>query len=259
MPTPDISIVVPVFNEVDSLPVLAAEIRQALAGWDLSYEVVLVDDGSTDGSLAAMLELTAGDARLRVVRFPFNCGQSAAFAAGFRHARGAIVVTLDADLQNDPAEIPRLVAALDGCDVVSGVRTDRQDDWTRRISSRIANRVRSAVTGDGVLDVGCSLKAYRAELLGRVPVFNGMHRFLPALLIKAGARLRQVPVHHRPRLYGEAKYGIGNRLFRGLLDLAGVWWLSRRRVDPWQAVEVEVRPRGRRASSPARRVERDQA
>jgi dolichol-phosphate mannosyltransferase len=142
--------------------------------------------------------------------------------------RGEITVTLDSDLQNDPADIPALLAALEGWDCVSGVRQSRQDAWQRRPSSRLANGVRSRVLGDGITDVGCSLKAYRSQLLRHVPMFQGMHRFLPALVLFQGGRVREIPVHHRPRRFGVAKYGIGNRLWRGLADLSAVAWMRRR-------------------------------
>ena len=229
-PSPELSIVVPAFDEAESLPHLWRELREAL-GDDPPWEAILVDDGSRDRTLDAMLSLAAGDPRCRVLHRPRNAGQSAALAAGFRHARGRVVVTLDADLQNDPSDIPRLVAALDTADLVSGVRVRRRDSLLRRFSSRIANLVRGGVLGDGVTDVGCSLKAYRAELLRAVPPFDGMHRFLPALVRMQGARVVELPVGHRPRRFGTSKYGINDRLWRGLFDLLGVRWLQRRWVD----------------------------
>jgi hypothetical protein len=153
-----------------------------------------------------------------------------------------VVVTLDADLQNDPSDIPRLLAALPGVDVVSGVRVERRDTWLRRASSRIANRVRDAVIHDGITDVGCSLKAYRAEFLRDLPLFKGMHRFLPALVELQGGTAREIPVGHRPRRFGEAKYGIGNRLFRALADLWAVRWMQRRWID--RRLEEEATPPG---------------
>ena len=236
-----VSIVIPVFNEAESLPVLAGELRAAMESLARPYEVLFVDDGSTDGSAEVLAALASSDPRVRVVRLSRNQGQSAALAAGFRRVRGEVVVTLDADLQNDPADIPLLLAALeDGYDLVSGVRVERHDSWVRRVSSRIANRVRDAVLHDGITDVGCSLKAYRAEHLRNVPAFMGMHRFLPALVEMQGARVREIPVGHRPRRFGEAKYGIGNRLLRGLADLWAVRWLKKRWID--RRLEREVSP-----------------
>ena len=169
-----------------------------------------------------------GADRVRAVHFEANCGQSAGFDAGFRLARGGIVVTLDADLQNDPADLPRVLAALEHADVVSGIRQGRQDRWVRRASSGIANAVRRAVLGDPVTDIGCSFKAYRREALEGLPFFVGAHRFLPALCVFRGARYAEVSLSHRPRLHGRSKYGVSNRLWRGLYDLIGVRWLKSR-------------------------------
>ncbi len=241
--TVDVSLVIPVHNEEENLAILAAEIRAALDGSGRSYEVLWIDDASTDGSLAALGRIAVEDPRARVLRLVRSSGQSAALAAGFRNARGEVVVTLDADLQNDPADIPRLLAEMaetaetaeiaetPGWDLVSGVRIRRRDDWVRRLSSRIANAVRNWATGERVSDSGCSLKAYRAEYLRRVPMFKGMHRFLPTLVRLDGARIKEVPVNHRPRLHGKTKYSIGNRIFRSLADLLAVRWMERRWID----------------------------
>jgi glycosyltransferase involved in cell wall biosynthesis len=236
--TPDVSIVIPVYNEEESLPILTGEIEATMADVGGSYEVLFVDDGSTDDSLEVLRGLAAERPQLRLLRLPENSGQSAALGLGFRAARAPVVVTLDADLQNDPADIPRLLAELEGCDVVSGVRAERHDSWVRRVSSRIANRVRDRVIHDGVTDVGCSLKAYRRELLRHLPAWNGMHRFLPALVKMQGARIREIEVRHRPRVHGESKYNIRNRLWRGLADLAAVRWLQSRWIDPRLGDEV---------------------
>ena len=225
---PQISAVVPAYNEVESLPPLLTELRAALDSTGRSWELVLVDDGSSDGTAALLLAEAARDPRLVIVRFEKNAGQSAALAAGLARVRGDVVVTLDADLQNDPADIPTLLAALADADVVSGVRAKRHDSWIRRVSSRIANATRRAVIGDAITDIGCSLKAYRREVLVGLPMFVGVHRFLPALCAFRGARVVEVPVHHRPRTRGVSKYGMGNRLWRGLHDLVGVSWLKRR-------------------------------
>jgi glycosyltransferase involved in cell wall biosynthesis len=208
------------------------------------YEVLLIDDGSTDGSFAAMIRLASDDPAVRVIRQARNAGQSAALEAGFRHARGAIVVTLDADLQNDPADIPLLLARLEdaeaACDVVCGVRVSRRDGWVRRLSSGIANAVRNRLTHESVADVGCTLRACRAEYLRRIPVWKGMHRFLPTLLRMEGARIAEVDVSHRPRRFGKPKYNIRNRLWRASADLLGVRWLQARWIDRRLAEEVEV-------------------
>lgn len=239
-PPPDISLVIPVYNEVANLAPLAAEIRAVLGPLGRTYEVLFVDDGSTDGSADVLRELARADPALRVLRQRRNAGQSAALGAGFRFARGGIVVTLDADLQNDPADIPLLLAQLGEWDVVCGVRTRRRDSWLRRASSAVANRVRNRVTHETVTDVGCSLRACRAELLRQIPHFDGMHRFLPTLLKLAGARVLEIPVHHRPRRHGDPKYNIRNRLWRSLGDLLAVRWLQKRWIDRSSCEEIEV-------------------
>ena len=238
--TPEISVVIPVYNEEENLPLLAAEIQGAMRSLGRSYEVIYVDDGSTDGSGGVLLGLAREDRAVRVLHQRRNSGQTAALGAGFRFARGAIVVTLDSDLQNDPADIPRLLALMDRYDVVSGVRTNRRDTWVRKASSRIANRVRNRLTHDNVTDVGCTLRACRAEHLRRVPLFTGMHRFLPTLLKMAGARATEVPVNHRPRLHGQPKYNISNRLWRALADLFAVRWMQKRWIDPNLSEEIDV-------------------
>jgi glycosyltransferase involved in cell wall biosynthesis len=227
---PELSIVIPAYNEAESLDPLLAELRVALERVGRTYEIVLVDDGSRDGTAERIALEARRDARVRAVLLAENAGQSAALAAGLSRARGSVIVTLDADLQNDPADLPRLLAALENADVVSGIRAGRQDSWVRLVSSRIANATRRAVLGDPVTDIGCSFKAYRREALEGLPMFVGVHRFLPALCVFRGARLAQVEITHRPRRHGVSKYGVGNRLWRGLYDLVGVGWLKSRLV-----------------------------
>jgi glycosyltransferase involved in cell wall biosynthesis len=239
VPVPEISVVVPVFNEEENLPLLAAELQGVLFSLGRPCEVIFVDDGSTDGSLEALRRLGRKDPAVRIVRLRRNAGQSAALAAGFRAARGDVVVTLDADLQNDPADIPRLLDYLEGYDVVCGVRTDRQDGWLRKASSRIAGGVRNRLTGDPVADAGCTLRVYRTELLRRLPLFSGMHRFLPTLLKLEGARITEVPVHHRPRRHGQSKYNIRNRIWRSLADLFAVRWMQKRWIDRRAPEEID--------------------
>lgn len=248
---PEISLVIPVFNEEANLAPLGAEIRQAMEGIGRPYEVLFVDDGSTDGSLAALGAMAREDPALRIIRQARNAGQSAALDAGFRHARGAIVVTLDADLQNDPADIPLLLARLGDADVVCGVRARRRDSWVRRLSSGIANAVRNRLTHESVADVGCTLKAFRAEFLRDLPVWNGMHRFLPTLLRMQGARIAEVAVGHRPRRFGKPKYNIRNRIWRASADLLGVRWLQSRRIDRRLAEEI-AQPAAAEASAERR-------
>jgi dolichol-phosphate mannosyltransferase len=227
---PEISIVIPAFDEIENLGVLLAELHAAIAAAGRSAEIVIVDDGSTDGSAAWLMERSRRDAALRPVLLAERCGQSAALAAGLAHASAPVIVTMDADLQNDPADLPRVLAALDHADVVSGVRIGRRDSRLRRVSSRIANAVRRAALGDPVTDIGCSFKAYRREVLDQLPMFVGVHRFLPALCVFRGARFAEVPLAHRARKHGRSKYGVSNRLWRGIHDLVGVSWLKVRLV-----------------------------
>lgn len=222
----DISVVVPVLDEEESLPFLHESLTKVLAESGLSYEIVVVDDGSTDRSLQVLRELQARDGNLRVVCFRRNYGQTAAFAAGFDRAQGDVVVTIDADLQNDPADIPALVAKLqEGYDVVSGWRVDRQDRFLdRRLPSMLANRTIGWVTGVRIHDYGCSLKAYRRDVLADVRLYGELHRFLPALAHAAGARVTEIPVSHHPRRFGKAKYGL-SRTLKVILDLLVVRFL----------------------------------
>jgi len=218
-----ISVVVPVFEEEDNLRPLHAEIARALDLLQESAEVVYVDDGSRDGSLAVLLEIRATDPRVRVVQFTRNSGQTAAMAAGFDHARGEIVITLDADMQNDPADIPRLVAELRrGFDVVAGWRKERHDGFVlRRLPSLVANRLIAWVTGVAIHDTGCTLKAFRREVVRNLLIYAEQHRFLPAMAAGSGARVTEMVVNHRPRRFGRSKYGIG-RATRVLLDLMSI-------------------------------------
>jgi glycosyltransferase involved in cell wall biosynthesis len=226
--TPRLSVVVPVHDEEDNLEPLHAEICDALKALDDDFELVLVDDGSRDRSLERMRALAARDARVRLVVLEGNHGQTAALDAGFKAARGEITATLDADLQNDPHDLPRLLACLDRADVVNGVRVERNDSWVRKVSSRIGNGFRNWMTGESVTDVGCSLRVMRTSFLRRVKLYRGMHRFLPTLLRLEGARVMELPVAHRPRHSGRSKYGIANRLFVGLADVMAVRWMQSR-------------------------------
>jgi dolichol-phosphate mannosyltransferase len=227
-PAIDVSLVVPVYNERDSLPVLVEEVARALVG--RSYEVVAVDDGSTDGSLDVLKALKREHPELHILAFAANAGQTAAVAAGFRAARGRVTVTLDADLQNDPADIPALLDELErsGAAAVVGYRVDRRDSGWKRLQSRIANGVRNRLNRETIRDTGCSLKAFRADAARELPLFTGMHRFLPTLIKMQGGRVSEVPVHHRPRRFGKTKYGMWNRVFRSLADAFAVRWMQRR-------------------------------
>ena len=233
---PAISVVVPVFNEQDNIAPLHREIVPVLESLARPFEIVLVDDGSTDASPARLRELRAADSRVRVVTLARNAGQTAAMCAGFEAARGDVVVTLDADLQNDPRDIPLLLENLEGHDAAVGWRAERHDTWVRRASSAVANRVRNALSDDDIIDTGCSLKAYRRQALARVRLYNGMHRFLPTLLRMEGFRVCQVRVGHRPRRSGSSKYNIRNRLLPSFVDLLAVRWMKHRRLR-YQATE----------------------
>ncbi len=217
---PELSIVVPVFNEEDSLPVLYGEVVAALAHFDAAWELILVDDHSSDASLKVMLALRERDRRVKVLHFRRNFGQTAALAAGFEHARGATVVTMDGDLQNDPADIPRLVARLaEGFDIVAGWRKSRQDGlFLRKLPSRVANRLIAWVTSTPIHDTGCTLKAFRAKLVKNLPIYAEQHRFLPAMSSGSGARVAELVVNHRARRFGYSKYGL-ERAVRVFLDL----------------------------------------
>jgi len=224
--TPQLSIVVPIFNEEDNVAPLQQELEAALSGTD--HEIIFVDDGSSDETVSRIKPSPA----VRLVRFEKNRGQSAAIYAGAQAARGDIVVFIDADLQNDPADIPRLVREIsNGADLVCGYRLKRKDTMTKRLTSRIANFVRSRFTKDGVRDTGCTLKAMRRECVRTLVPFKGMHRFIPALVKGAGYRLIEVPVNHRPRRFGQSKYGFGSRAVRATVDMFGVRWLLSRQLN----------------------------
>jgi dolichol-phosphate mannosyltransferase len=232
MPQPDLSVVFPVYNEEENIPILLDEIAKALAPGGWSYEVVAVDDGSTDRSLAVLREQRARHPILRVLTFEKNSGQTAALDAAWRAATGRYVVSLDADLQNDPADIPAMIRKLEegGVDMVIGVRVDRHDTWSRKLQSRIGNGVRNWITRDQITDTGCSLKLVKKEAIDGVRLYTGMHRFLPTLIRMAGHTVVEMPVHHRPRQFGVSKYGAMNRAFRGLADCLAVRWMSTRQL-----------------------------
>jgi glycosyltransferase involved in cell wall biosynthesis len=226
----DLSVVIPVYNEAENVEPLFLELRDVLAQLGGEWEVLFVDDGSTDGTFELLRDLQAEDKRIHVIRFRANAGQTAAFDAGFKAARGDVVVTMDGDLQNDPRDIHTLVAALEGSDAVCGWRWPRRDPWIRKVSARIANAVRTRVGGDTIHDIGCTLKAFRRECLSHLKLYRGMHRFFPTLLMLQGYRVTEVKVSHRPRLHGQSKYGIRNRLFVGLVDLWAVRWMKKRQL-----------------------------
>ena len=232
---PEVSVVIPVFNEASSLPQLYDALREGLQDLE-AWEVLLIDDGSTDNSFEVMGGLHHRDPRFRVIRFRRNFGQTAAFAAGFDHARGEVVITMDADLQNDPRDIPLLLETMrqGDYDIVSGWRVHRQDGFVlRKIPSWIANWLISRVTGVHLHDYGCSLKAYKSEVTRAVHLYGELHRFVPALASWMGVRIHEVPVRHHPRQYGQSKYGL-SRTTRVLLDLLTVSFLLNYAAKPMQ-------------------------
>lgn len=232
-----ISVVAPVYNERENLRPLVDELLPVLRAQGPPFEIILVDDGSSDGSTETIAALASEHPEVRGVHFKANAGQSAAFDAGFKHAKGSVVITIDADLQNDPHDIPKLLAALEGHDAAVGYRAKRNDTAIRRLSSKIGNAVRNRLSGDDIIDTGCSLKAFRAGPLREIKLWNGMHRFLPTLLRIEGRSVVQVPVGHRPRLKGTSKYGVWNRVFRSSADLLAVRWMKSRHLG----YEVERR------------------
>jgi len=222
----NVSVVVPLFNEEQSVAILQRELADALAGLD--YEIIFVDDGSQDETVARI----ATDPRTRLLRFEKNAGQSAAIFAGLQAVRSEVAVLIDGDLQNDPADIPRLLAEISrGADLVCWYRAQRKDTLLKRITSRVANFVRSRFTRDGVRDTGCTLKAMRRDCIAALVPFKGMHRFIPALVKGAGYSLVEIPVNHRPRRFGQSKYGLGDRALRATVDMFGVRWLLSRRLN----------------------------
>lgn len=226
----DLSVVFPVYNEEENVPILLDEIAKALDGQPWTYEIVAVDDGSSDRSLDALRAARAKHPNLRIVAFEKNSGQTAALDAGWRAARGQYVVSLDADLQNDPADIPKMMRRREelGVDMIIGVRVNRHDTWSRKMQSKIGNGVRNWITKDQITDTGCSLKLVRREAVDKVRLYTGMHRFLPTLVRMAGYKVAEMPVNHRARRFGQSKYGAMNRAFRGLADCLAVRWMGKR-------------------------------
>jgi glycosyltransferase involved in cell wall biosynthesis len=237
--SPYLSLVIPAYNEQENLPTLLKRCGEALSQLHRPFEVIIIDDGSTDGSPTLLQEAAGTYPWLRVLRMQRNSGQSAAFEAGFRSARGELIATIDADLQNDPEEIPRLVQLLQEhkVDMITGWRKDRQDTGFRRWQSRQANRIRNWITQETVNDSASSLKVYRAEAIKGIRLFRGAHRYFPTLVKMRGYTVLETPVTHSPRFAGTAKYGFGNRAFVGIFDLFGVRWMKKRYLR-YEAHEV---------------------
>jgi dolichol-phosphate mannosyltransferase len=226
----ELAIIIPVFNEAANVLPLAQEVAGALRHESRAWELVFVDDASTDATWERIQQAAEADARVRGVRHAQNSGQSAAVWTGLTVTTAPIVATLDGDRQNDPADLPRLLAELDHADFVCGVRVNRQDNLLRRLSSRVARWARRVALGADFADTGCALRVFRRSALEGVFPFNGWHRFLPILVATAGVSTKEVPVNHRPRAAGVSKYGVWNRLWRGLFDLVGVAWCLKRRL-----------------------------
>jgi len=232
-PAPELSLLLPAYNEEECIADVVREAGAVLRGMERPFEILVVDDGSTDATPDRLQALRADWPELRILRLEPNAGQSAALGAAFRAARGAIFVTLDADGQNDPADIPALVARLGECDLCCGYRAERKDTWSKRVGSRLANAVRNAALRETIRDTGCTLKAFRAGFARDLPMqFRGMHRFLPALMALDGARIEELPVNHRPRAAGQSKYTNWGRLKETLWDLWAVRWMRKRHRRP---------------------------
>jgi dolichol-phosphate mannosyltransferase len=234
---PYLSLVIPAFNEQENIGPLLARVGSALDRTGQDFEVIIVDDGSTDDTGQFLNQAMTRYPWLRALRLNKNSGQSAAFDAGFKAARGQVIGTIDADLQNDPEEIPRLLPLLDGYDMVAGWRQKRQDSAVRRAQSRIANRIRNWISQEDIRDSACSLKLYKRHCLQNIQLYNGMHRFMPTLVKMRGYTVREEPVKHSPRYAGTAKYGLKNRALRAFVDLLAVRWMKMRYMR-YEVVEV---------------------
>lgn len=228
--TLDLSVVIPVYNERENLVFLEEKIEKALVQTEFKYEIIFVDDGSLDDSANIVISLRKQNPKIRLIQFNANSGQTSAFAAGFSKAKGTYVATLDADLQNDPSDIPKLLEKIGDFDVVCGWRFKRNDTWVKRISSKVANKVRNFVSKEDIEDTGCSLKVFRKNCLNSLKLFNGMHRFFPTLLKMEGYKVTQVKVGHNARKFGSSNYNIRNRLLTSLVDLIAVRWMQKRKL-----------------------------
>jgi len=249
-----LAIIVPVYNEEDNVLPLVRQVTDAFAGQGQPYELVFVDDASSDQTWTRIREAHRDHPNVRGVRHRVNSGQSAAFLTGLRSTEGSLVATLDGDLQNDPADLPRMLAELANADFVCGIRAKRQDNWVRLLSTRVARRARRLALGVDFQDTGCFLRVFRRSALEGVLPFNGWHRFLPVLVHGAGKSVSELAVNHRPRVAGTSKYGVWNRLWRGVYDLIGVGWLQKRALRPVTVSQGETAPvLPARPPKPARR------
>ncbi len=243
MSGPLLSICVPVYNEEESLPLLHAAICKVIDPQNISTEIILVDDGSKDNSWNVIEQLVQKDKRVRGVKFQFNCGETAASDAGMRHARGKYIMTMDADLQNDPADIPAFLKAMEsGVDCVCGTRVatrGKGDSFVRVASSRIANWVRNKLSDEEISDAGCTYRCIRREAIAKIKLYRGLHRFIPTLLKMEGCTVTEIPVTNNPRLHGESKYGVWNRLFKSFRDLLAIRWMKTRVLGWKVATELD--------------------
>lgn len=226
----EISVVIPVYNEEENLPTLISQLTEVLEGLGSSYEMVFVDDGSTDQSRKILRERASQDPQIRMLRFKKNCGETAAGAAGLKEARGKVIITIDADLQNDPKDIPRMLDYLKDYDMVTGWRQEREDSWVKRVTSKIANGIRNWLSGEAIRDSGCTFRAYRRECLQNLKLYKGMHRFMPTLVKMEGFQVIEIPIAHHPRKFGESKYNTWNRMWRAFVDLLAVKWMKSRHI-----------------------------
>lgn len=224
------SVVIPLKNEEENVVDLINELEPVMNGLQGPWELICVDDGSTDRTFSLLKELNKKKSFLKILKFSKNFGQSSAFDAGFKAAKGEFVITLDGDRQNDPADIPKLIHVIEESDLVCGQRVNRRDPWSKKITSRLANFVRSRLCQDQVQDTGCSLKVYRTACLRNIKMYQGMHRFLPALFAIEGFRVKEVPVNHRPRTKGKTKYHFFNRSFNTVVDMLAVRWMRKRQL-----------------------------
>ena len=226
----DISIVAPLFNEEENLPLLISQLFEVLGPLRKTYEIILVDDGSKDRSRQIIREMASNHPQVRLLGFKYNCGETAAGAAGLKEARGDIVITIDADLQNDPQDIPAMMECLKEYDMVTGWRQKREDTWVKRKTSTIANRIRNRLSGESIRDSGCTFRAYRRECLQNLKLYKGMHRFMPTLVKMEGFRVIEIPIAHHPRQFGVSKYTTWNRMWRAFADLLAVRWMKSRHI-----------------------------
>jgi glycosyltransferase involved in cell wall biosynthesis len=233
----EISVVVPVYNEEDNLPILIPQITEVLRSLGKVYEIIFVDDGSVDQSRHILKEMAKDYPEMRIIGFRKNCGETAAGAAGIKEARGEIIITMDADLQNDPKDIPKMIEYLKEYDMVTGWRQKREDSFVKRITSKMANWIRNWISGERIKDSGCTFRAYKKECLQNIKFYKGMHRFMPTLVKMEGFRVIEIPVSHHPRKFGASKYTTWNRMWRAFVDLLAVRWMKSRHID----YEIEER------------------